>query len=93
MKLLQEYSAEHVCLSYRMLQILKLHLVLAFSIKNAHLSYISTVLFLYCICTDPLASGQRKRLLSSDEEVETLSKRPKNHVTVQGTCMYTIFSE
>ncbi|XP_064398913.1 uncharacterized protein LOC135345417 [Halichondria panicea] len=32
---------------------------------------------------DPLASGQRKRSLPSDVEVETLSKRPKNDVTVQ----------
>ena len=34
--------------------------------------------------TDPLASEQRKRSLSSDVEVETLSKRPKNDATVQG---------
>ncbi len=31
---------------------------------------------------DPLASGQRKRLLLSDKEAETLSKRPKNDATV-----------
>ncbi len=31
-----------------------------------------------------LALDQRKRLPSSDKEVETLSKRPKNDVTVQG---------
>ena len=37
------------------------------------------------IYTDPLASGQRKRLLGSGEEVETtLSKLPKNDATVQG---------
>ncbi len=39
---------------------------------------------LHCVHTDPPASGQRKRSLSSDKEAETLSKRPKNDVTVQG---------
>ncbi|XP_064405580.1 uncharacterized protein LOC135350651 isoform X3 [Halichondria panicea] len=32
---------------------------------------------------DPLASGKRKRLLPSDEEVETLLKRQKNDVIIQ----------
>ena len=47
---------------------------------------ISIDIFLYRIhnYTDPLSSGQRKRSLPSDKEVETLSKRPKEDVTVQG---------
>ncbi|XP_064407588.1 uncharacterized protein LOC135352329 isoform X2 [Halichondria panicea] len=39
---------------------------------------------LYKEDTNPLASGQRKRSLPSDVEVESLSKRP-NDVTVQGS--------
>ncbi|XP_064407321.1 uncharacterized protein LOC135352082 isoform X2 [Halichondria panicea] len=35
--------------------------------------------------TDPLIPGHRKRLLGSDEEGETLLKRPKKDVTVQGS--------
>ncbi|XP_064399904.1 uncharacterized protein LOC135346128 isoform X3 [Halichondria panicea] len=35
--------------------------------------------------TDPLAPGHRKRLLGSGEEGETLLKRPKKDVTVQGS--------
>ncbi|XP_064407245.1 uncharacterized protein LOC135352042 isoform X4 [Halichondria panicea] len=38
---------------------------------------------LYKHQSNPLASGQRKRSLPSDVEVESLSKRPKNDVTVQ----------
>ncbi len=37
--------------------------------------------YCYTACTDPLASGQRKIFVG---EIETLSKRPKNDVTVQG---------
>ncbi len=45
---------------------------------------VSSCICSYTLRTDPLASGQRKRSLPSDEEVESLSKRPKNDVTVQG---------
>ncbi len=44
---------------------------------------VSSCICSYTVRTDPLASGQRKRSLPSDVEVESLSKRP-NDVTVQG---------
>ncbi len=44
---------------------------------------VSSCICSYTLRTDPLASGQRKRSLPSDVEVESLSKRP-NDVTVQG---------
>ena len=46
-------------------------------------AYISTV----SLPTDPLASGQRKRLLGSDKKI---SKRPKTDVTVQGMICHCI---
>ena len=46
------------------------------------------------MCTDPLAPGHRKRLLGSGEEGETLLKRPKKDVTVQGMrCHHVQISE
>ena len=45
---------------------------------------VSSCICSYTLRTDPLASGQRKRSLPSDKKVETLPKRPKNDVTVQG---------
>ena len=45
---------------------------------------VSSCICSYTLRTDPLASGQRKRSLPSDEKVETLPKRPKNDVTLQG---------
>ena len=44
---------------------------------------VSSCICSYTVRTDPLASGQRKKSLPSDVEVESLSKR-SNDVTVQG---------
>ncbi|XP_064407614.1 uncharacterized protein LOC135352342 isoform X2 [Halichondria panicea] len=49
-----------------------------YELEDGHKDWLSA-----CKLEDPLASGQRKRSLPSDEQVETLPKRPKNDVIVQ----------
>ncbi|XP_064402940.1 uncharacterized protein LOC135348600 isoform X3 [Halichondria panicea] len=52
---------------------------MTYQLEDGHKDWLSA-----CKLEDYLASTQRKRSLPSDKEVETLSKRPKNDVTVQG---------